>query len=154
MLTQQREAVLDQEIASERQRKEEQARKLAEAERERLRKEEVAAKRSAIGELDSREVAFDPETLAPDVVTLTNVWTIYGRPRKTGLWTSYDAEAASEAMTSGAAAPSASLEVVDFAAPFFNTPPGARKITAFVEELGKVLPLSLPQVVRLYGYKV
>jgi translation initiation factor 2-alpha kinase 4 len=150
---------LNERILLERKRKQEQIQRATEAERERKRKEEAAFRRTAVGELERREITFDRPITSPDrVVSSFQTWRAYGAPRKNGLWTSYDVEpvyaAAETGIGSSSSVPMCCLGVIDFATAYYETAPGRRKIDALVIELEKLVAIKNIHVLQLHAIMV
>jgi hypothetical protein len=156
--SQKHDEALNDEIDVRRRKREEVLKRKAEAEQERKRKEQVASKSYAVGALEHREVSFDHAVAVPNWSTAWTTWRAYGPARKNGLWTTYDVEPVYTNEGTGIAstsdAPSCCLEVVDFAAPYYNTPPGRKKVDALTTELEKLTTVRSNHVLQIYAVSV
>lgn len=152
--------------------REEEARREAEMRQyeteERQRRERGAQNKRTLpaGALEDRKITFPGRSvIVGDSGVPCNTWIAYGAGRRDGLWMLYDAEGAvsdtngSYERDHGIAAlkrkiPVCSLQVIDFAAPYYTMAAGKKKVETMFADLEKLVAVRHPNLAAIYAVKV
>lgn len=119
------------------------------------------------GTLEDRKVTFSDGRgiIVGDSGVPCDTWIAYGAGRRDGLWMLYDVEGVVAGSNGdygnehGITAlkrkiPVCSLQVIDFAAPYYTTAPGKKRIDAMFSDLENLVSVRHPNLAAIYAVKV
>jgi translation initiation factor 2-alpha kinase 4 len=116
-----------------------------------------------VGALEDRKVSFPgPRVVVGDTGVACNSWMAYGAGTRDGLWMTYDVEGdvgeANGFEYPGSAAkrkiPVCSLQVIEFAAAYYTTMPGQKRIDGVFGDLENLVTVRHPNLATIYAVKV
>jgi translation initiation factor 2-alpha kinase 4 len=134
-------------------RKEQRAKQALQSEAEQRRLETIAG--LGVGEMELRELVFDSQISVDGYDGSWEMWMLFGG-RREGIWTTYLAEPVVPAVAvsfARASLPLLWVQVVDFAAPFYSTAQGIRRIELLVVEIQKVIGVRHRNLATVYAVK-
>ncbi|KAK8850742.1 hypothetical protein IAR55_004662 [Kwoniella newhampshirensis] len=124
---------------------------------ERRRQESLASLEA--GDLEKRELELDEAISIPGYEGSWKSWVVFGG-RKEVLWSSYVAEPNPSAGRNQddstfvkASSPTVAVQVIDFAAPYYSTAQGTKRIEACTVEALRVKEIRSEHVIRVYTVK-
>ncbi|WVQ86282.1 hypothetical protein IAT38_008450 [Cryptococcus sp. DSM 104549] len=124
---------------------------------ERRRQESLALLEA--GDLETRELELEEPISVPGFEGSWKFWVLFGG-RKEVLWTSYIAEPDQSKLLAGdgvsfvkASSPTVTVQVIDFAAPYYSTAQGIKRIEACTVEALRAKETKSEHVVKVYAVK-
>lgn len=114
-----------------------------------------------IGALEERKVEFPGRSVCVgESGVACNTWVAYGAGTRDGLWMTYDVEGvlpgegAFEHPTGKRKVPVCSLQVIEFAAAYYTTVPGQKRIESVYADLENLVTVRHPNLATIYAVKV
>ncbi|WVQ95416.1 hypothetical protein IAU59_002513 [Kwoniella sp. CBS 9459] len=125
---------------------------------ERRRQESLATLEA--GDLETRDLELDQAISVPGYEGSWKHWILFGG-KKDLLWTSYSAEPdrSTDRKSNGhsafvkAASPCVNVQVIEFAAPYYSTPQGIKRIEACSTEASRLKDVKSDHVIHVYAVK-
>jgi translation initiation factor 2-alpha kinase 4 len=137
---------LNQQIQLSTQQKEASARQAIEKEQAQKRQELLST--LADGEFEDRSLHLSDPLLVPPFTQAYIEWILFGG-KKCTLWTEYTAEPKEQFLKTSL--PRVTMQVVDFANPYYNTAHGIKKIDTIVTEVTRAMEVDSEYVIRILG---
>jgi translation initiation factor 2-alpha kinase 4 len=137
-------------------------------ERQRRERGNTQQKRSLPpGTLEDRKITFPAgrRIIVGDSGVPCDTWIAYGAGRRDGLWMLYDVEGVVADINGGyendhgitalkRKIPVCSLQVIDFAATYYTTSPGKKRVEAMFSDLENLVAVRHPNLAAVYAVKV
>lgn len=117
-----------------------------------------------VGALEDRKVSFPGSSvIVGDSGVPCNTWIAYGAGTRDGLWMTYDVEGAGAGDSNGFEHPTmakqrkipvCSLQVIEFAAAYYTTMPGQKRVEGVFADLENLVTVRHPNLATIYAVKV